>query len=227
MALGGVLFLALLARPLAPALGAPARADPARHACASPPGARVALVLCEAATVALQTAVLVGTVDLPVGDVLAANFAVAGLVKTAAAGAAAGGAAAARRGARRLRCCLCWSLSSWPPRRSPRMPRPGWTTARRCWRSSSCTSSARRSGSAAFRASCWRCACARDGAAWRRIGARFSRMSMAGVGLHRGQRHHHVRRLYRRLAGLLRHRLRRDGRRQDRHAADAAGRWAG
>ena len=46
----------------------------------------VALVGVETVNVALQTAVLVTTVDLPVGNVLAANFAVAGIVKTAAAG---------------------------------------------------------------------------------------------------------------------------------------------
>ena len=41
--------------------------------------------MCEAATVALQSAVLVGTVDLSIADTLHANFAVAGLVKTTAA----------------------------------------------------------------------------------------------------------------------------------------------
>ena len=84
MALGAVLFLVLLARPLAPALGT--QASPILHGTVRIAAwSALALVLCEAATVALQAAVLVGTVDLPVGDVLGANFAVAGMVKTAAA----------------------------------------------------------------------------------------------------------------------------------------------
>ena len=45
----------------------------------------MALVLCEAAAVALQTMVLVGTVDLSIADTLQAHFAVAGMVKTVAA----------------------------------------------------------------------------------------------------------------------------------------------
>jgi putative copper resistance protein D len=84
MTLGAVLFLALLARPLAPALGAPA--EPIlRGTVRIAAWSALALIVCGATTVALQTAVLVGTVDLPVGDVLDANFAVSGMVKTAAA----------------------------------------------------------------------------------------------------------------------------------------------
>jgi copper resistance protein D len=86
MALGGVLFLAFLAHPLAPKLG---RAGPrivsgtARVAgCAA-----VALLLSEVATVALQAAVLADTIELPLRQVLTAEFAVAGFVKTAAAAA--------------------------------------------------------------------------------------------------------------------------------------------
>ena len=45
----------------------------------------MALLLCEGATVALQSAVLVGTVDLSIAEVLTAEFAVAGMVKTVAA----------------------------------------------------------------------------------------------------------------------------------------------
>src|SRR6185312_3458047 len=79
MALGGVLFLVLLARPLAPRLG-PAGEAISRGTAVIAAWSAVALVLTEVLTV-----VLVGTVDLSVGDVLAANFAVAGLVKIAAA----------------------------------------------------------------------------------------------------------------------------------------------
>ena len=86
MALGGVLFLAFLAHPLAPKLG---RAGPrivtgtARVA----GYAAVALLVSEVATVALQAAVLADTIELPLRQVLTAEFAVAGLVKTAAAAA--------------------------------------------------------------------------------------------------------------------------------------------
>ena len=88
LALGGVVFLALLARPLAPRLtaGAAVLAGTARTAAI----AALALMLCEALSVALQTAVLVGTVDLTIPDALGANFAVAGMIKIAAAGVLAG-----------------------------------------------------------------------------------------------------------------------------------------
>src|SRR3954447_7863956 len=77
VALGGALFLVLLALPLTSRLG---KSGPAIAAGT----ARIAgitalgLVLAEAATVALQTAVLTATVELPVSDVLTASFAVAG-----------------------------------------------------------------------------------------------------------------------------------------------------
>ena len=84
MALGGVLFIALLARPLARQLGSVGQGI--ERACARIAAwSAIALLVCEVATVALQTAVLIGTVDLSLGNVLAANFAVAGMVKTAAA----------------------------------------------------------------------------------------------------------------------------------------------
>ena len=84
VALGGVLFLVLLARPLSPRLG---HSDIAAGTARIAGYAALALMLSEAATVALQTAVLIDTVDLTVRSVLRAEFAMAGLVKTAAAGA--------------------------------------------------------------------------------------------------------------------------------------------
>ncbi len=81
MALGGMLFLVLLARPFAAQLGPQVVARTAWVAAWS----ALALVGVEVVNVGLQTAVLVTTVDLPVGNVLAANFAVAGIVKTIAA----------------------------------------------------------------------------------------------------------------------------------------------
>ncbi len=84
MMLGGVIFLVFLARPKAWTIGAPGTRivrDTARMAGWS----AIGLLLCEAATLALQTAVLVDTVQLPVSNVLQANFALAGLVKIACA----------------------------------------------------------------------------------------------------------------------------------------------
>ena len=86
MALGGVLFLVFLARPLAPRLsrtGSGIVTGVARVA----GYAAIALLLSEAATVALQSAVLMDTVDLSLRQALTAGFAVAGLVKTTAAAA--------------------------------------------------------------------------------------------------------------------------------------------
>jgi putative copper resistance protein D len=86
MALGGVLFLAFLARPLAPRLGRAGNGIVAKSARIAGYAA-LALLLCEAATIALQAAVLMDTVDLSLREVLTAEFAVAGLVKTIAAAA--------------------------------------------------------------------------------------------------------------------------------------------
>jgi copper resistance protein D len=84
MALGGVLFLALAARPLAPRLGTAGQGI--ERACIQAAAwSALALVVSELSAVALQTAVLVGTVDLSVIDVLHASFAIAGMLKIAAA----------------------------------------------------------------------------------------------------------------------------------------------
>ncbi len=79
MALGGVLFLVFLALPLAASIGPRVAADTARMAAWS----ALALILCEAATVALQAAVLVDTVDLSLVEALGASSAIAGLIKMA------------------------------------------------------------------------------------------------------------------------------------------------
>ncbi len=178
--LGAVLFLALLARPLAPALGAPAGpilGGTVRIAAWS----ALALVACEAATVAMQTAVLVGTVDLPVGDVLQANFAVSGLVKTAAA-------------------ALILLVLLLRGQRSPLAVLLALVVIELAAATLTTHAAARLDNRAPllaveflhqFGAAIWiggipcfllALARATDGAAWRLIGARFSRMSMAGVG---------------------------------------------
>ncbi len=81
MALGGAFFLALLARPNAALLGANTVRAVRRLAGV----AAVALVLIEALNITLQTLVLISTLDLPLSNILAANFAASGLIKTAAA----------------------------------------------------------------------------------------------------------------------------------------------
>ncbi len=84
VAVGGVLFLALLLRPLVANLGSTGQGI--ERTCISIAAwSALALVLCEAATVALQSAVLIGTVDLSLADTLHANFAIAGMVKATAA----------------------------------------------------------------------------------------------------------------------------------------------
>jgi putative copper resistance protein D len=80
--LGSVLFLVLLARPLAVSLGSPGAVIAAGCARVAGWGA-LALLAAEAATVGLQTAVLVQTLDLPLLDILSADFAMAGLAKMA------------------------------------------------------------------------------------------------------------------------------------------------
>ena len=84
MAVGGVLFLVFLARPFAAAL--PDGAALARRTGVIAGWSALSLVACELLAVALQVAVLMGSVDLSLTNALMAQFAVAGLVKAAAAG---------------------------------------------------------------------------------------------------------------------------------------------
>jgi len=80
MALGGVIFLVFLARPLAPSLGATGLAIRERTTRIARLSA-FGLILCEAGTIWLQGAVLVGTIDTGWLDVLHAEFAIAGMIK--------------------------------------------------------------------------------------------------------------------------------------------------
>src|ERR1700761_8152309 len=178
MALGGALFLVFLARPLAPRLRQSAiAAGTARIA----GYAAIALLLSEAATVALQAAVLMDTVDLSLGQVLTAGFAVAGLVKTAAA------------------ACLALVLLSLRER-APLAPLLALVAIELAAATLTTHGAARLDGRGVllaveglhqFGAAIWiggipcfllALARLRDGAAIRLAGARFSRMSMAGVG---------------------------------------------
>ena len=179
MALGGVLFLLLLVRPLAAGLtAAPAIArDTARIA----GWAALALAACEAMTVAMQAAILIDTVDLTLPQALGAESALAGLAKIAAS------------------LVLAVSLLGTGPRAPARLlliagavelAAATMTThaaARLDHRALLLGVSALHQFGAAIWIGgipCFIAALARvnDGASWRLIGARFSRMSMAGVG---------------------------------------------
>ncbi|MDR3531888.1 MAG: CopD family protein [Rhodopila sp.] len=176
-ALGGVLFLVLLARPLTPRLG---RVDIATGTARIAGYAAIALLLSEAATVALQTAVLVDTVDLTVRDVLHAEFAVAGLVKTVAAA---------------VMAALLLGMRA----RAPAIPLLALTAIELAAATLTTHAAARlesrggllvveglhQLGAAIWIGGipCFLLALARirDGAGWRLVGSRFSRMSMVGV----------------------------------------------
>jgi copper resistance protein D len=84
IAVGSVLFICLLVRPFAPRLRV-SGSDIQRGCIRIAAWSAVALAICEIVTVALQAAVLVGTVDLSIYNVLHAEFAVAGMIKTTAA----------------------------------------------------------------------------------------------------------------------------------------------
>jgi putative copper resistance protein D len=178
MALGGVLFLLLLARPLAREL--PGGHGIARDTARIAGWAALALVVCEGLTIALQTAVLVDTVELSVPQVLGADFAIAGLVKCAAA----------------LSLAAC--LLGW--RKVPAAPLLGLGVVELAAAALSTHAAARMEhslpllgvealhqlGAAIWIGGlpCFMLALARvnDRRAWQRVAARFSRMSMAGVG---------------------------------------------
>ncbi len=79
MALGGVLFLVLLARPLLSEIGTGVMRRTAVLAAWS----AVGLAVAETATVALQSSVLMGTLDIGIVSALTAHAVLAGLVKIA------------------------------------------------------------------------------------------------------------------------------------------------
>jgi copper resistance protein D len=178
-ALGGVLFLAFLARPLAPRLGRAGQGIAAGTARIAGYAA-IALLLSEAATIALQGAVLIDTVELSLRQVLTAEFAIAGLVKTAAA------------------ASLALVLLSMRER-APIMPLLALAAIELAAATLTTHAAARLDsrgillaveGLHQFGAAIWiggipcfllALAAVRDGTNFRLVGARFSRMSMAGV----------------------------------------------
>jgi putative copper resistance protein D len=178
MALGGALFLLLVARPYGGLLGA----DIARRVARLAGYSALALVAVEVVNVTLQAAVLSSTIGLSLGNVLSANFAVAGMLKTAAA------------------LLLTGLLLRPRPQYSP-----GWallaagfvelaaatlTTHAEARLSDNalllCVEFLHQLGAAIWIGGipCFVMVLARlrDGAAFRLVGGRFSRMSMVGVG---------------------------------------------
>jgi putative copper resistance protein D len=177
MALGGVLFLVLLARPLAPRLAKTGIADATARIAGY---AALALLLSEAATVALQTAVLVDTIDLTVRDVLHAEFAVAGIVKSVAAAAMAAALLGLKGRAPALPLLALTAIelaaATLTTHAAARLDSRGWLLA---------VEGLHQLGAAIWVGGipCFLLALARvrDGTGFRLVGSRFSRMSMAGV----------------------------------------------
>ncbi|MBN9562256.1 MAG: CopD family protein [Alphaproteobacteria bacterium] len=179
MTLGGVLFLALLARPLQRPLG-PAGEAITRGCVRITAWSALGLVLCEASSVALQAAVLVGTVDLPIMEALGANFAIAGMVKAAMA--ALIGLTLVARGTRAPVSFLLilgaveLAAATLTTHAAARLDDRAILLI---------VAGLHQLGAAIWIGGlpCFLLALARvhDGAAWRLVGARFSRMSMTGV----------------------------------------------
>ncbi len=177
MALGGALFLVLLVRPLAPQLG---RFGIAAGTARIAGYAALALLLCEAATVALQAAVLMDTVDLDFRNVLSADFAIAGMVKTVAAAAMAGVLLGLRDRAPAVPLLALTLIelaaATLTTHAAARLDSRSWLLA---------VEGLHQLGAAIWIGGipCFLLALSRvrDGAAFRLVGSRFSRMSMAGV----------------------------------------------
>ncbi len=178
MALGGVVFLLFLARPFAD--GLPDGAGLVRRTAVIAGWAAIGLAVGEGLTVAMQTAVLMSTLDLPFASVVGASFAVAGLVKLAAALLLSGMLLGRRVPAGPPMLALCAIVLAAAVATTHAAARlddvPILLAA----------SALHIAGAAIWVGGipCFVMVLSRlhDGAAFRRVGARFSRMSMAGVG---------------------------------------------
>jgi putative copper resistance protein D len=178
VAVGSVLFLTLLARPLCPRLGAVGPAiehDTLRIAF----WAAVGLAAAELLALALQLAVLSGTLQLPIAALIGAQSSVAALIKLGATVALAMLLRSGRRPMAAVLLLLCLaelSAATLTTHAAARLDhRPLLLVLE--W--------LHQLGAAIWIGGlpCFVAALARglDGAAWRLIGARFSRMSIAGV----------------------------------------------
>jgi len=177
MALGGTVFLIGLARPFAGTL--PDGAALARRTSVIAGWSALALVTCEVLAVAMQAAVLMASVDLSLVQALTAEFAVAGLVKAAAAGVL-GAALLARRPAPAAPllglCAVVLAAAVMTTHAAARLTDGPVLLAA--------------TGLHILGAAIWvggipsfvlALRRLHDGAAFRRVGARFSRISMLGV----------------------------------------------
>ena len=177
MALGGTIFLLVLARPFAPAL--PDAPTLIRRTAQIAGWSAIGLAAGEALTVAMQCAVLTATLDLPLSNVLGAGFAVAGIVKLTAALLLGGLLLGARRPHAAPLLALCLIVLGAAVATTHAVARlddvPILVAA----------SALHILGAAIWVGGipCFVMALGQlhDGAAFRRVGARFSRMSMAGV----------------------------------------------
>ncbi len=179
MAIGGVLFIAFLARPFAGRLGAPGAAL-LRGAARLTGWAAIGMVAAEAGTVALETAALIGTVELPIGNILGAEFAVAGMVKTVAAALIA--LLLFARGGRAplapllALCAIALAAATATTHAAARLDDRAVLLV---------VEGLHQLGAAIWIGGipCFLLALSRmrDGPGWRAVGARFSRMSMVGV----------------------------------------------
>ena len=177
MALGGTIFLLVLARPFAPAL--PDAPTLIRRTAQIAGRSAIGLAAGEALTVAMQCAVLTATLDLPLSNVLGAGFAVAGIVKLTAALLLGGLLLGARRPHAAPLLALCLIVLGAAVATTHAVARlddvPILVAA----------SALHILGAAIWVGGipCFVMALGQlhDGAAFRRVGARFSRMSMAGV----------------------------------------------
>ena len=176
IALGGVFFLVLLARPLAAQLGS----DIVHRAARIAAWGAVALLVAEAATVALQTAALIASVEIPLGNALGANFAIAGFTKI---------------GIAALLALLLFARGE----KAPTVPLVLAVLMELVAATLTTHAAARIDGRAPLLVAAWlhQAGAAiwiggipcflmtlgrlKDGAAFRSVGARYSRMSMAGV----------------------------------------------
>lgn len=176
MALGGVFFLVLLARPLLPAIGT----GVPRRAAGLAAWSALGLAAAETLTVSLQASVLTGTVDIDLYTALTAHAELAGLVKIAGGLALAGLLFARRheapRGLLLALCAIVLAAATLTTHAAARLDDRAPLLA---------AAVLHQAGAALWiggipsfiGALAW----ADDGMSTRAIGARFSRMSMAGV----------------------------------------------
>ncbi len=177
MAVGGVLFLVGLVRPFAATL--PDGAALARRTGIIAGWSALALVACELLAVALQAAVLMGSVDLSLTETLTAQFAVAGLVKAAAAGVLGAVLLAPRPAPAPALLGLCAIVLAAAVMTTHAAARLADGPVLMAATGLHILGAATWIGGIPFFIVALRRL--RDGAAFRRVGARFSRISMLGV----------------------------------------------